>query len=58
MNQNDMDRYYWQTGQRWSGDPRAAEDLLRHKFCRLRGRTIGLLLVAFIVTVACLFLLR
>jgi hypothetical protein len=22
MNTNDMDRYYWRTGQRWSGDYR------------------------------------
>jgi len=22
MNQNDMDRYYWRTGHRWSGDSR------------------------------------
>lgn len=48
MNQNDMDRYFWRTGRRWSGD-----DRLRY------GRTVGrriskkmilLLLVAFIGT--------
>jgi hypothetical protein len=22
MNENDMDRYFWRTGQRWSGDSR------------------------------------
>jgi hypothetical protein len=39
MNINDMDRYLWRTGQRWSGDnrPRAG---------RLRNRTIVLLIAA------------
>ena len=58
MNQNDMDRYYWRTGHRWSGDRHALGELLRDKRFRLRGRTIAFLLVAFIVTLVMLFLLR
>lgn len=27
MNQNDMDRYFWRTGQRWSGDSRLLREL-------------------------------
>lgn len=58
MNQNDMDHYYWRTGHSWGGGPRAHEALLRHRWSRLRSRTIGFLFVAFIVTLATLFLLR
>ena len=29
MNENDMDRYYWKTGQRWGGDNRPVEHIRR-----------------------------
>jgi hypothetical protein len=51
MNQNDMDRYYWRTGQRWSGDHRPPTRL------RITGREIAWLAIAFLVsTVGMLFL--
>ena len=50
MNQNDMDRYYWRTGQRWDGDDR--------RIRRLRGREIFFLFVAFLVTLVALVLMR
>jgi hypothetical protein len=53
MNQNDMDRYYWRTGQRWSGDNRLGVVRLR-----LSGRKILLLAAAFAVTEIALLLLR
>jgi hypothetical protein len=56
MNQNDTDRYYWRTGQRWSGD----YGPLRSQRTRpkLVVRTILLLGVAFAVTTVMLFLPR
>jgi hypothetical protein len=53
MNQNDMDRYFWRTGQRWSGDDRPNK-----KGWRLTSREIVLLVVIFCVTFAMLFLVR
>ncbi len=52
MNQNDMDRHIWRTGQRWSGDDR--------RDTRVTGRLLSnkmilLLLAAFIATNAYLF---
>jgi hypothetical protein len=51
MNDNDMDRYYWRTGQRWSGDD-------RHLPLKISKRAILLLYAAFAVTVAMLYLMR
>lgn len=56
MNQNDMDRYLWRTGQRWSGDdvpfrmPGSGRKLARG--------TILLLWVGFLLTGIILLLLR
>lgn len=55
MNESDMDRYYWRTGQRWSGDDRPVENWPK---TRVLGRTIFFLFVSFVVTVVMLFLLR
>lgn len=54
MNQNDMDRYFWRTGQRWSGDDRARKTRTHDR--KLANGTILLLFAAFAVTV--LYLLR
>jgi hypothetical protein len=56
MNQNDMDRYFWRTGQRWSGDDR----LVRRSSqgARLRSREVLFLGLAFIVTLVGLVVLR
>ena len=53
MNQNDMDRYYWRTGQRWSGD-------LGPRWPRipLAGRIVAVLALAFAVTQIALLLMR
>jgi hypothetical protein len=55
MNQNDMDRYFWRTGQKWSGDSRAREEL-RGPRLSASGRTMAFLLIAFVVTSVILFL--
>jgi hypothetical protein len=52
MNTNDMDRYYWRTGQRWSSDCRSLREV-RGEF-RLPSRIVWCLLFAFIVTIAML----
>ena len=52
MNQNDMDRYYWRAGQRWSGDNRRVENIT------LLGRTVAHLFLAFVITSAMLYCLR
>jgi hypothetical protein len=54
MNQNDMDRYFWRTGQYWSGDSRAFKPSRNRR--SLSHRAILCLLVAFAATV--LYLLR
>ena len=54
MNQNDMDRYYWRTGQRWSGDSRPPNEPV----AKITGWTVILLGVSFLVTIAGLILLR
>jgi hypothetical protein len=51
MNDNDMDRYYWRTGLRWSGDD-------RHRPFSISKRAILLLIAAFAATQALLFLMR
>jgi hypothetical protein len=53
MNQNDMDRYFWRTGQRRSGDDRPNK-----KGRRLTSREIVLLAAVFCVTVVMLLLVR
>ena len=52
MNQNDMDRYYWRTGQRWSGDHRPPAKL------RISGRAVALVAILLLVTLVGLILLR
>jgi hypothetical protein len=56
MNQNDMDRYFWRTGRRWSGDYNAAKQSSRRP--QHHGREILLLCLAFIVTLGGLALMR
>lgn len=48
MNQNDMDRYFWRTGQRWSGDDRVRNR--RATGPKVSRGLILLLFVAFIAT--------
>jgi hypothetical protein len=43
MNQNDMDRYFWRTGQRWSGDDRRIK-APRKRLTTLSSRTTLFLL--------------
>lgn len=52
MNQNDMDRYYWRTGQRWSGDHRPPTRV------KITGREIALLAIAFLVSTVGIILLH
>ena len=49
MNQNDADRYYSRTGQRWSGDSRSTEQLRGE--IHLPRRVVWLLLIALLVTI-------
>ena len=55
MNENDMDRYFWRTGRRWSGDNRPPESFRKSK---AYGRVIVVVFVSFIVTLVGLVLLR
>jgi hypothetical protein len=55
MNHNDMDRYFWRTGRRWSGDGRPTESFDRSK---IDGRTIFWVGISLMVTLAALILLR
>jgi hypothetical protein len=55
MNQNDMDRYFWRTGHRWSGDHRRLDS--GRNGWRLSKRPILLLAAAFDVTWVLLLLL-
>ena len=43
MNTNDMDRYYWKTGQRWSSDNRSIRELEGPRL-KLTARSIVILL--------------
>jgi hypothetical protein len=54
MNENDMDRYYWRTGHRWSGDYLP----LRWHMRPLVRRTLLFLFAAYVVAAAILFLMR
>ena len=56
MNQNDMDRYFWRTGQHWSGDDRLFKRPRRGP--ELVSWVIVLLFAAFAPTVAMLSLPR
>jgi hypothetical protein len=56
MNENDMDRYFWRTGQRWSGDGRPVPRSFRGS--ATRGRAIIFLGISFVVTLVALVLLR
>jgi hypothetical protein len=56
MNENDMDRYRWRTGQPWSGDNRPASESYRRTKIGVRVMTfVGL---SFLVTLVGLVLLR
>ena len=57
MNENDMDRYFWRTGQRWSGDDDLPFKMDRPERKRA-NRTILILSATFAVTFAILLLLR
>ena len=50
MNQNDMERYYWRTGQRWSGDDRPFK--MPRAGLKVAKGTIFLLYAVFVVTAA------
>jgi hypothetical protein len=54
MNENDMDRYYWRMGHRWSGD----NGPLRWRFGPRLRRTLLFLFATYVVTAAILFLMR
>lgn len=54
MNQNDMDRYYWRTGQRWSADNRRVE---KPGTRRIRGNRVLYLLYGALAIIAGLRLL-
>jgi hypothetical protein len=57
MNENDMDRYFWRTGQRWSGDDRRIK-ASRTGLTTLSNRMILFLVVGFALTVAALLFQR
>ena len=53
MNTNDMDRYFRQTGQRWSSDNRPVEHIknpLRHPPLKLRWRSVLWLFVVYLIS--------
>jgi hypothetical protein len=54
MNENEMDRYFWRTGQRWSADYRPHTWRLGPRVLR----AFFLLFAAYLVTAAILFLSR
>jgi hypothetical protein len=54
MNENEMDRYFWRTGQRWSADYRPHTWRLGPRVLR----ALFLLFAAYLVTAAILFLSR
>ena len=54
MNQNDMDRYYWRTGHRWSGDSRKEERF----HLKLSGWAWTVLAAGVVVTYSILFFHR
>ena len=56
MNENDMDRYFWRTGLRWSGDNRPVPESFRKSTAR--DRVVVVLFLSFIVTLIGLVLLR
>jgi hypothetical protein len=56
MNQNDMDRYFWRTGHRWSGDFRSPSS--RFPRATMNRWAVILLGGAFLVTVVGLMLVR
>jgi hypothetical protein len=55
MNENDMDRYYWRTGERWGGDERS-ESEVRGPIVKLRRWTILLMAASFVATTAALLI--
>jgi hypothetical protein len=57
MNQNNMDRYYWRTGQKWSGDSRSEDELSGPRMTFPRW-TVVFLIAAFIGTSVALLMWR
>jgi hypothetical protein len=57
MNENDMERYYWRTGQRWGGENRSEAEL-RGPVVKLPRWTVALLAVSFIATTLALLVQR
>jgi hypothetical protein len=56
MNQIDMDRYFWRTGRRWSGNGSLGRKSSR--VWKFHGREIVFVGLAFIVTLVGLVLVR
>ena len=56
MNQNDLDRYYWRTGQRWCGDGRRPDARWRPR--KTSTRAILFLFAALAVLAAMRLTLR
>jgi hypothetical protein len=56
MNQNDMDRYFWRTGHRWSGDWRPRSMLLKQVF--IPRRALFFIALFFVVPLVMLLPLR
>jgi hypothetical protein len=57
MNENDRDRYYWRTGQRWSGDYRSQVEL-RGPVAKVPRWAVAVLLASFLATTVALFVQR
>jgi hypothetical protein len=56
MNENDMDRYFWRSGRRWSGDDRPESEF--HRKSKVPGRAIVFVSLSFIATLVGLVLSR
>jgi hypothetical protein len=57
MNTNDMDRYYWRTGNRWSGDTRP-EPPRHNPEIKIKGWAAGLLVLSCLGTAIALLVMR
>jgi len=56
MNENDMDRYFWRSGRRWSGDDRPESEFYRKS--KVPGPAIVFVFLSFIATLVGLVLTR
>jgi len=56
MNENDMDRYFWRSGRRWSGDDRPESEFYRKS--KVPGPAIVFVFLSFIATLVGLVLSR